>query len=549
MGLVYVPPISEYEMKLRRGWDGVKTDRKQAWEFKHPEFQANNKDSLDNIKRKAPAPRKAANTQDDSFPAQQIDMVNTQLVATQQQLMHLQVRYDELQQGHVALMNHVSGLREVLKRHDGAMRGVLRHLGAMDQQKRARSGAFGNGIGIQDLVGNGPDDHPASPLLQVSQLLGEFSNNDSLFTKDLDQLQNGMQYRNHSEYSTPSNSNDHSGVAQTPTSAVQDNMPYAHQNSYDLDNMVYPVGQINGIDPINSEHINNIPYSFPPSGSLATQSQSVATQGGGGKLGQALAANGRVRKPVQESIWGSHTPRILLVEDDKTCARVGCKFLESFRCHVDIARHGLEAVEKMAVAGNGGSADGPAGNGPGYDLILMDIIMPHLDGISATVCIRGGGWTGPVVAMTSNIRADDIEMYFKYGTLNFTNGMEHRLITANRYERRPSQALHKRRHAPLPRKTPPALQARLRRPTTRTRASAARRTGAAAATGTGPSSASWFLRPTWTTATNNECATVYCAATEWYGADYHADGTDRTTCYGGSARSDGAERRAGHASH
>lgn len=348
-------------------------------------------------------------------------MVNTQLVATQQQLMHLQHRYDELQQGHVALMNHVSGLRDVLRRHDGAMRGVLRHLG--EAGRKGRGSGYGNGIGIQDLVGNGPDDHPASPLLQVSQLLGEFSNNESLFTRDLDQLQNGMQYRNHSEYSTPSGSNEPGGgsgggaggLAQTPTSAVQDGMgSYGNTTGYDLDNMVYPVGQINGIDPINSEHINNIPYSFPPSGSLATQSQAVVAQGGGG-LGQgglekALSARVGGRKPMQESIWGPHTPRILLVEDDKTCARVGCKFLESFRCHVDIARHGLEAVEKMNAVGNG---DGPGG--PGYDLILMDIIMPHLDGISATVCIRGGGWTGPVVAMTSNIRADDIEMYFKYG--------------------------------------------------------------------------------------------------------------------------------------
>lgn len=344
-------------------------------------------------------------------------MVNTQLVATQQQLMHLQHRYDELQQGHVALMSVVGGLRDVLRRHDGAMRGVLRHLGSMDR-KAARGGAYGNGIGIQDLVGNGPDDHPASPLLQVSQLLGEFSNNESLFTRDLDQLQNGMQYRNHSEYSTPSGSNEPGGgsgnggggLAQTPTSAVQDGMgSYGNTTGYDLDNMVYPVGQINGIDPINSEHINNIPYSFPPSGSLATQSQAVVAQGGGG-LEKALSGRVGGRKPMQESIWGPHTPRILLVEDDKTCARVGCKFLESFRCHVDIARHGLEAVEKMNAVGNG---DGPGG--PGYDLILMDIIMPHLDGISATVCIRGGGWTGPVVAMTSNIRADDIEMYFKYG--------------------------------------------------------------------------------------------------------------------------------------
>lgn len=50
-----------------------------------------------------------------------------------------------------------------------------------------------------------------------------------------------------------------------------------------------------------------------------------------------------------------------------------------------------------------------------FDLILMDIIMPHLDGISATACIRGIAPTIPIIAMTSNIRADDIEMYFRYG--------------------------------------------------------------------------------------------------------------------------------------
>ena len=480
-------------------------------------------------------------------------MVNTQLVATQQQLMHLQHRYDELQQGHVALMNHVSGLRDVLRRHDGAMRGVLRHLA--ESGRKGRGGGYGNGIGIQDLVGNGPDDHPASPLLQVSQLLGEFSNNESLFTRDLDQLQNGMQYRNHSEYSTPSGSNEPGGgsgsggggLAQTPTSAVQDGMgSYGNTTSYDLDNMVYPVGQINGIDPINSEHINNIPYSFPPSGSLATQSQAVVAQGGGG-LGQGgleKALSGRVggRKPMQESIWGPHTPRILLVEDDKTCARVGCKFLESFRCHVDIARHGLEAVEKMNAVGNG---DGPGG--PGYDLILMDIIMPHLDGISATVCIRGGGWTGPVVAMTSNIRADDIEMYFKYGkcesvtraswgegealslphpNLTLDLGEEKRRgergtnrTNKHRHERRPPQALHERRYAPFSREAPSTIQARLYWATARWTTPLRRltTTGSTSATGAGSSST--------TTAGASECSgttgILWCAdpgaVTEWTG--------------------------------
>lgn len=53
-------------------------------------------------------------------------------------------------------------------------------------------------------------------------------------------------------------------------------------------------------------------------------------------------------------------------------------------------------------------------NGNKYDMILMDIIMPNLDGVSACHLIRQFSRT-PIVAMTSNIRSDDIQMYFQHG--------------------------------------------------------------------------------------------------------------------------------------
>jgi osomolarity two-component system response regulator SKN7 len=54
--------------------------------------------------------------------------------------------------------------------------------------------------------------------------------------------------------------------------------------------------------------------------------------------------------------------------------------------------------------------------GAKYDLVLMDIIMPNLDGVSATHLIRQFDST-PIIAMTSNIRSDDISMYFSHGKL------------------------------------------------------------------------------------------------------------------------------------
>jgi osomolarity two-component system response regulator SKN7 len=93
--------------------------------------------------------------------------------------------------------------------------------------------------------------------------------------------------------------------------------------------LVYPVGHNNGIDPINSEHINNIPYALPQGGAMmpVDAMPEMLTDG---------AVTGR-KKSLGESVWGPQKPRILLVEDDKVCARIGCKFLQAFECGVDTA--------------------------------------------------------------------------------------------------------------------------------------------------------------------------------------------------------------------
>ncbi len=53
--------------------------------------------------------------------------------------------------------------------------------------------------------------------------------------------------------------------------------------------------------------------------------------------------------------------------------------------------------------------------GEPYDLVFMDIIMPKLDGISATVLIRNQNVSVPVIALTSNIRLEDMKAYFQWG--------------------------------------------------------------------------------------------------------------------------------------
>lgn len=278
----------------------------------------------------APAPRKPNNSMEEGgFPAQQFDLVNTQLVATQHQLQHLQERYNDLAQGHVVLLQQVVQLQKIVKNHDGVMHRVMGFLHSVDAQRR-NSRVPGmlpngsNGIGISDLVGSGgQDDHPASPLQQASQLLGEFSA-ENLVNKDLlEQMTMDFAYRN--DFATPPSEHLHS-ASMGHTSGNNSN--HIAFNSLDLDTMVYPIGQTNGIDPINSEHIHNIPYALPPNGTMPPEAPEPLV---------VKPPPEERKKSMVDPGWGPQKPRILLVEDDKTCARIGCKFLQNFECGVETA--------------------------------------------------------------------------------------------------------------------------------------------------------------------------------------------------------------------
>ena len=95
--------------------------------------------------------------------------------------------------------------------------------------------------------------------------------------------------------------------------------------------------------------------------------------------------------------------RILLVEDEPINQEVARELLDSVGLRVDVADDGLEAVERMRHSG--------------YDLILMDMQMPNMNGIDATRMIRTlpGGRDVPIVAMTANAFSEDRERCIEAG--------------------------------------------------------------------------------------------------------------------------------------
>ncbi|KAK4999117.1 kinase-regulated stress-responsive transcription factor skn7 [Elasticomyces elasticus] len=371
-----------------------------AWEFKHPDFKANNKDALDNIRRKAPAPRKPNQIADDLLPTQQMDLFNTQLVATQHQLQILQERYNELSMHHSMLLQELIGMQKTVVNHEHVMQYVMNFLQSVDGQRRRESrianpfappasaqqnGTVGAGGSLLPPI---EDDTPASPLQHAAKLLSETNADAILNPRNLEHM-NEVSMRMNNTLTTPPpdialrNGKRSSSRGAPPHSAASSSsIPYG-----DLDHMVYPVGHTNGIDPMYSEHVHNIPYPMPTKPLEPTDPRYNQPPGR--------------KKSTQIDPGWIRQPQILLVEDDPTCRRIGGKFLYAFHCSIDTALDGLEAVNKL----NGGSK---------YDLVLMDIIMPNLDGVSACHLIRQFDAT-PIIAMTSNIRSDDISMYFQHG--------------------------------------------------------------------------------------------------------------------------------------
>lgn len=88
--------------------------------------------------------------------------------------------------------------------------------------------------------------------------------------------------------------------------------------------------------------------------------------------------------------------KVLVVEDNKVNQQLALRFLERLGQKADVAENGAEAVE--------------AASQKPYDVILMDMQMPVMNGIEAAKAIRAGhgpNRTAPIIAMTANASDED----------------------------------------------------------------------------------------------------------------------------------------------
>jgi len=97
--------------------------------------------------------------------------------------------------------------------------------------------------------------------------------------------------------------------------------------------------------------------------------------------------------------------RVLLVEDNEVNRKVAVRLLERLGCEVEVALDGGEAVEKTAQRH--------------YDVVLMDVHMPRLNGLEATRLIRererNTGRHQVIIAMTASAMKEDVQQCLMSG--------------------------------------------------------------------------------------------------------------------------------------
>jgi signal transduction histidine kinase/DNA-binding response OmpR family regulator len=99
--------------------------------------------------------------------------------------------------------------------------------------------------------------------------------------------------------------------------------------------------------------------------------------------------------------------KILLAEDNAVNQKLALRMLERMGYRADIAGDGLEVLEALARQP--------------YDLILMDVQMPELDGLEATRQIRAKGLGVHVIAMTANAMEGDRETCLAAGMNDYVS--------------------------------------------------------------------------------------------------------------------------------
>lgn len=432
----FVRQLNKYDFhKVKNPEDGTGTGNvgEHVWEFEHPYFTRGREDLLENVKRKIPAKKKGG-TKAGSLDADRDVSPSVSLPADpsggdkpssesyndlRRQIAHLTANQDQMQNHILALTKQYQGVigemltfQRNMVQQDQLMQNLIQYLMNVEQDRRV----------------DGQPDSASSFLAQTGNAGGGTSNGSAFLA------QGGGSYENasagpHSVGSSGPSGTDAAGSTNAASSTRMSGMttvastaaPLSPKSvaspldsnrktpeiSSQLASLRAPVaddGTSATSTSVGANDLQSTSLEQPqPNGIVPFQSKDADPQNtpSTGKSQAALSsARLRNRRPTFVPGWAV-PPRVLLVDDDEVCRRLSSKFLQVFGCQIDYAVDGMSAVNKMNVEK--------------YDLVLMDIVMPNLDGASATSIIRQFDPSTPIISMTSNSGPSELINYMSSG--------------------------------------------------------------------------------------------------------------------------------------
>lgn len=155
---------------------------------------------------------------------------------------------------------------------------------------------------------------------------------------------------------------------------------------------------------------------------LAPQRQDLALVGGQGAnlvatRALGLGSNGNIGRNGHGLLFDPHQTSILIVEDNLINQRVLSTQLKKTGCQVSLANDGLEALAFLRTTkfwSSNRTGDGDGDGGAPLDVVLMDLEMPNMDGLTCVREIRRMEASGevrghvPVIAVTANVRDQQV---------------------------------------------------------------------------------------------------------------------------------------------
>ncbi|CAO3673042.1 unnamed protein product [Rhizopus stolonifer] len=399
--LFFVRQLNKYDFhKVRQLEDNQKPYGDQAWEFVHPEFIRHRKDLLEEIKRKVTGGVNKRKEETESEPS---SVMGNSLEEVQTVTNMMMNEIEQLQSSRSNLEHSISKLAQTDKE-------ITNELQRLNASLSAKDGLIKKFL---SLLGSTPGEvNTDAP--EIQHMMASYERIAKANSEQMENLNKELGLP--PTTCTSSNSSEHKGVKRIKMEEIQ--MPMPLRTDFDGSSIsaaaAAAAASMNAGSLIGSPLKTADGLTFVTLGRLSSNMSvrdnkpaiEIMAADQTPTLGTSLQRPtvDMKRKPsngLSSQVSWTVPPRILLVDDDSVYRDLSERLLQVFGCTIDLAKDGMEALKMMGLER--------------YDLILMDIVMPKMDGISATRSIRQYDALTPIISMTSNFTDNDIMQYIGSG--------------------------------------------------------------------------------------------------------------------------------------